>query len=207
MIGKLTGLLDSVAVDSVIVDVQGVGYIVHTSAQVLSHLPAAGERVTLWIETAVREDAITLYGFADPADKLWFRLLTSVQGVGAKAALAVQSVLNAEDIARAVMLADVAAVTRANGVGKKLAERIVNELKDKVPKLGSAGVRVPVPAGNGKGRAAAAPDPAGDAVSALVNLGYGLSDASRAVQAASQKAGDDASVEALIRMGLGELMK
>jgi Holliday junction DNA helicase RuvA len=207
MIGKLTGVLDSVAADSAIVDVQGVGYIVHASAQVLAHLPSPGERVTFWIETAVREDAITLYGFADPADKLWFKLLTSVQGVGAKAALAVQSVLSAEDIARAVMLADVAAVTRANGVGKKLAERIVNELKDKAPAFGAAGLRPPAPALSGKGKQAAALDHAGDAVSALVNLGYGLSDASRAVQAAAQKSGDGAPVEALIRLGLSELMK
>jgi holliday junction DNA helicase RuvA len=207
MIGKLTGLLDSVAADSVIVDVNGVGYIVHTSVQVLTHLPAVGEPVTLWIETAVREDAITLYGFGDPEDKLWFRLLTSVQGVGAKAALAVQSVLGAEDIARAVMLADVAAVTQANGVGKKLAERIVNELKDKVPTLGSAGVRMPAPAVVGEGRRPAAPDHATDAVSALVNLGYGLSDASRAVQVAAQKAGEGADVEALIPLALGELVR
>jgi Holliday junction DNA helicase RuvA len=205
MIGKLSGTLEMIATDHAIIDVGGVGYIVQASSSVLSNLPRAGEPVAMWIETVVREDSITLYGFREAAEKLWFRLLTSVQGVGAKVALAVLAVLGPEDIARAVMLGDVASVTRANGVGKKLAERIVNELKDKVPTLGGTSPALSMPVAAAPASGGRAPDAGMDAASALVNLGYNLSDASRAVLAATAQAGEGADVQVLIRTALKEL--
>ncbi|HWL05777.1 MAG TPA: Holliday junction branch migration protein RuvA, partial [Xanthobacteraceae bacterium] len=135
MIGKLRGVIDSYGDDYVILDVQGVGYHVHCSARTLAALPAAGEAATLSIDTYVREDMIRLYGFVSDTEREWFRLLQTVQGVGAKVALAVLGTLPAADLASAIALRDKAAVARTPGVGPKVAERIVSELKDKAPAL------------------------------------------------------------------------
>lgn len=207
MIGALTGKVDNVATDHAIVDVGGVGYLVFASAKTLARLPRHGEAVKLVVETHVREDHIHLYAFLDAAERDWFRLLTSVQGVGARVALAIQSVLTTDELATAIAAQDKAAVSRADGVGPKLAQRIVSELKDKAGELAlgavaarpaAAGEETPMPAG-GVGTAT------GDAVSALVNLGYGRSEAFGAVNAAAKALGGGASVEALITAGLKEL--
>jgi Holliday junction DNA helicase RuvA len=180
--------------------VNGVGYLVFASARTLGRVPGRGEAMRLLVETHVREDHIHLYGFADEAERGWFRLLTTVQGVGARLALAILSVLGPEALATAIMAQDKAALTRAEGVGPKLGQRIVNELRDKVGgvALGPAAAQ----------SAPAAPAPAGaaaDAVSALVNLGYSRSDAYGAVAAAAKRLGDDARLDTLIRAGLQEL--
>jgi Holliday junction DNA helicase RuvA len=203
MIGRLKGVVDSKAEDSVILDVQGVGYVVHCSARTLQGLPPAGAAATLAIETQVREDSIKLYGFASVAERDWFRLLQSVQGVGAKVALAVQSVLEPSGLATAIACQDRAAFARAPGVGPRLAARIVAELKDKAPagavdSMGSANL-APDLAG------IAAQGAAADAISALVNLGYGRSQAAVAVAAALRALGEDAAAGDLIRRGLREL--
>lgn len=203
MIAKLTGLLDSQGADWAIVDVGGVGYLVFCSAKTLAALPAPGERVSLLIETHVREDHIHLFGFAGARELEWFRLLQSVQGVGAKVALAILSVLTPDQLHVAIAAKDAKAVARANGVGPKLAARIVNELKDKAAKLtlGAA------PAAPGAAAAPAGGDDAamGDAVSALVNLGYSPSDAYGAAHAARRVLGAEAPLSALIKAGLKEL--
>jgi holliday junction DNA helicase RuvA len=202
MIGKLTGLVDSVGPAAVIVDVGGVGYEVTIAARTLASLPPIGERVTLAIDTHMREDAIRLYGFATEHERAWFRALQTVQGVGAKVALAVLGTLSTSDLANAVALQDKGQVARAPGVGPKVAARIVAELKDKMPSLAPA-IRL------GSGLAAVATPPAGlaahDAVSALTNLGYAQVQAAAAISAAVGKAGRDARAEELIRLGLREL--
>ena len=203
MIGKLKGIVDSFGDDWVILDVQGVGYQVFCSARTLQRLPKAGEAATLSIETMVREDMIRLYGFADAEEREWFRLLTTVQGVGTKVALALLSALRPAELASAIALKDVTALCRANGVGKKLAERIAQELKDKTP--GFASVDPALMALSGGIAERTAPKPLADAVSALVNLGYPQLQASAAVAAAARTAGDDATTEKLIRLGLKEL--
>jgi len=199
MIAMLAGIVDQPAAESVVLDVNGVGYLVFASARTLARLPARGEAVRLLIETHVREDHIHLYGFADEAERGWFRLLTTVQGVGAKLALAILSVLAPEALTTAVMAQDKAALARADGVGPKLAQRIANELKDKVGGVafGPAAASATAPAP--KGGAAA------DAVSALVNLGYSRSDAFSAVSHAAERLGAEARIDALIRAGLQEL--
>lgn len=203
MIAKLTGRLDFVGRDHIVIDVGGVGYLVRCPARTLAALPAPGETVSVAIETLVREDAIDLYGFVDPAERDWFRLLMTVQGVGAKVALSLLSALNPADLAAAIAAEDKAALTRADGVGPKLATRLAMELKDKVgtmtlgravASLSPAGVALPA------GDAAAA-----DAVSALVNLGYRRIEAAGAVDRAMKKLGKGARVEALIPAGLKEL--
>lgn len=199
MIGKLTGIVDSSGDDWVILDVAGVGYLVFCSGRTLGLLPPAGGGATLWIETHVREDHIHLYGFADPAEHDWFKLLQSVQGVGAKMALAVLSVLPPHDLVRAIAAQDKAVIARAHGVGQKLAGRIAAELKDKAGGI----VLGPVAAANGSGTGAGAVSE--DAVSALVNLGYRRAEAFAAVAKASGDLGRGASVEALIKAGLKEL--
>jgi Holliday junction DNA helicase RuvA len=202
MIAKLTGIIDSIGDGYVVVDVSGVGYLVFCASRTLSRLPPLGSAATLMIETHVREDHIHLYGFADEAERAWFKLLTTVQGVGAKIGLAILSVLSPDDLMRAVASQDKASVARANGVGAKLAGRIVLELKDKVPGLDSlstASVSVAgVPAAGGMGAAS-------DAVSALVNLGYRRLDAFGAVTSAQKELGPEAAVAELIRAGLKEL--
>lgn len=199
MIAKLTGVVDSSGSDWAVIDVAGVGYLVFCSSRTLAALPPVGKPVSLFVETHVREDHIHLYGFADAAERDWFRLLTTVQGVGARVALAVQSVLSAADLAQAILIQDKSALARASGVGPKLAGRIVAELKDKV---GGIALATPAPAIAG---AAAEAGPVADAVSALVNLGYRRAEAFSAVAHAAQSLGKDAGVEALIRAGLREL--
>jgi holliday junction DNA helicase RuvA len=202
MIGKITGRLDQVTSNAVIVDVGGVGYEVTVGARTLSMLPPIGQSVTLAIDTHVREDEIRLYGFASEHERSWFRALQTVQGVGAKIALAVLGTLSAEELANAVALQDKGQVARAPGVGPKVAARIVAELKDKMPSLAPA-----IRPGGGLAPVAALPEglAARDAVSALTNLGYAHGEAAAAVSAAIGKAGREARAEELIRLGLREL--
>jgi len=205
MIGKLKGLVDTLGEDHLILDVNGVGYLVHCSARTLRDLPRIGEAAALVIETHVREDMIRLYGFGTEAEREWFRLLLTVQGIGAKIALAVLSTLRPSELAQAVTLADKTMIARAQGVGPRVATRIVTELKDKVPGAWSSDVGLPA-AGVGAGVAAEGGAVA-DAISALVNLGYGPPQAHAAIAAAARAAGEAATTETLIRLGLKELAK
>ncbi|MGM4989365.1 Holliday junction branch migration protein RuvA [Tardiphaga sp. 841_E9_N1_2] len=205
MIGKLKGLIDSYGEDYVILDVQGVGYQVHCSARTLQALPQAGEAAVLAIETYVREDQIKLFGFRSDMEREWFRLLQTVQGVGAKVALAVLSTLPPADLANAIALRDKTAVARTPGVGPKVAERIVSELKDKAPAFASVDPVVAQLAGSFDDNRA--PGAVRDAISALVNLGYGQPQAAAAVAAASRSAGEGAETAQLIKLGLKELAK
>ncbi len=204
MIGKLRGKVDAVGESYVLVDVNGVGYEVQASSRTLRNLKP-GDDVTLTIDTHVREDAIRLFGFQSEFERSWFRTLQSIQGVGAKVALSVLGVLGPQDIANAVALGNWAAVEEAPGVGKKLAQRIVAELKDKAPALSIAGL--PTPAG---GVATVAP-PAGlaaaEAISALTNLGYNPAQANAAVAVASRELGEAADTAALIKRALKELAR
>ena len=195
MIAKLTGILDQTGENGVVVDVGGVGYLVACSAATVGRLPRVGEEITLLIETHVREDAIQLYGFLDRAEREWFRRLYSVQGVGAKLALAILSAHKPDAILQAIAAGDKAMLAEAEGVGPKLAARIINELKDKIG---------PVPVGPAA-QAPAASDDAGAAISALVNLGYRRTEAFGAVTHAAQRLGREARVADLIRAGLQEL--
>jgi len=195
MIGKLTGTVDSVGDEWAMIDVGGVGYVAFCSRRTLSNLPGPGEPASLLIETHVREDHIHLYGFADPAERTWFRLLCTVQGVGARMALAILSVLAPTELAQAIAAQDKAALARANGVGQKLATRVITELKEKAGKI------VFAPA-IGAARLSAVPE---DAVSALVNLGYRRAEAFGAVAHAARSLGTDAPLEAVIKAGLKEL--
>lgn len=205
MIGKLKGVVDELHEDHAILDVHGVGYLVHCSGRTLSALPRAGEAAVLFIETHVREDQIRLFGFSTPAERDWFRLLQAVQGIGTKTALAVLSTLSASELTQAIALGDKTTVARAPGVGPRVATRIVTELKDKMPGFGSGAVSLSdiggAPAAGPVGGAAA------DAVSALVNLGYGAPQANTAIAAALRSAGEEAKTETLIRLGLKELAK
>jgi len=210
MIGKLRGLVDAVGADHAIIDVGGVGYEVACSSRTLSALPAPGEPVTLSIETHVREDAIKLYGFLSEAERGWFRLLQSVQGVGSKVALSILSTLDVGQLANAIALQDRSMVSRAPGVGPKVALRLVNELRDKAPPLALVTAQVAGQAPsqtNGIKSASVAPSPAAEAVSALVNLGYAPLQANAAISAAMSKAGEEARTEDLIRLGLKELAR
>jgi holliday junction DNA helicase RuvA len=205
MIGKLKGVVDAVGEAHVIIDVGGVGYEVQASARTLRALQT-GEVVSLAIETHVREDAIRLYGFTSEVERAWFRTLQTIQGVGAKVALAVLGTLSTQDLANAIALQNWGAVEQSPGVGKKLAQRIVAELKDKAPALSVAGLKLP--AGSAKGAAAAAANnAAAEAISALTNLGYQPGQASHAIAAAMQELGDGADTAALIRRGLKELAR
>src|SRR5690242_20010823 len=198
MIGKLTGTLDSYGEDFVIVDVGGVGYVVHCSARTLQALPAAGEPVVLAIETHVREDQIRLFGFLTPIEREWFRLLQTVQGVGTKVGLSVLGTLVPADLASAIALRDKAMIARAPGVGQKVAERIVTELKDKAPAYASVDPAVIRLSGALEERRA--PQPVVDAVSALVNLGYGQPQAAAAIAVATRSAGEGADTRQLIKL-------
>jgi holliday junction DNA helicase RuvA len=193
MIAKLTGTLDDTGPDWALIDVAGVGYLVHCSARTLAALGIRGDAVVVHTEMQVSENDVRLVGFASGAEREWFRLLTGVQGVGSKMALAVLSALSAEELQRACAGGDAAMVARAQGVGPKLASRIVNELKDKAGALpsGSAGVAAP-PSGTA----------GADAVSALQNLGFKPAIAAQAVAQAIEELGDDAQLDALIRVGL-----
>jgi Holliday junction DNA helicase RuvA len=205
MIGKLKGVIDSYGEDFIIVDVNGVGYVVHCSARTLQALPATGEPVALAIETHVREDQIRLFGFLTDVEREWFRLLQSVQGVGTKVALAVLGTLKPGDLASAIAMRDKGAVARTPGVGPKVAERIVTELKDKAPAY--ANVDPAVIRLSGAVEERRAPQPVVDAVSALINLGYGHPQAAAAIAAATRSAGEGADTAQLIRLGLKELAK
>ncbi|EWY35727.1 Holliday junction DNA helicase RuvA [Skermanella stibiiresistens SB22] len=201
MIAKLSGLLDTVGTDHCIIDCGGVGYLVYCSARTLRRVGDTGAAVSLRTEMQVREDAITLFGFIDLAERDWFRRLTTVQGVGARVALALLSVLEPDKLGQAIAAQDRTALAQADGVGPKLANRLISELKDKVADLRMGG---PVTGADGV-VVAAGPGATSDAVSALVNLGYRRAEAFTAVAAAAQKAGPDAKVEQLIMMGLKEL--
>lgn len=205
MIGKLKGLIDSYSDDHVIIDVNGVGYVVFCSSRTLQALPRPGEAVSLAIETQVREDAIRLFGFRSDAERDWFQLLQSVQGVGAKVALAILSTLDAGALATAIGTQDKAAVARTSGVGPKLAQRIVTELKDKAPVFGSVDPAVVQLTGDLQDKRASGP--VTDAVSALVNLGYGQPQAAAAVAAAVKAGGENAETGTLIRLALKELAR
>ena len=202
MIAKLSGILDSMGANWAVIDVGGVGYLVYCSARTLHQLPGPGERVGLMIETHVREDHIHLYGFADSRERDWFAILQAVQGVGARVALGVLSVLSPIEITQAIAAQDAQPLTQASGVGAKLANRIVTELKDKVPSQAAAPVRDD---GGGAAAAVAGSGAAADAVSALTNLGYRRVDAFSAVASASRSLGAEVGVEALIRGSLKEL--
>jgi Holliday junction DNA helicase RuvA len=199
MIASLSGVVDQITADSVVVDVGGVGYLVFAASRTLARMPARGEPARLLIETHVREDHIHLYGFADEAERGWFRLLTTVQGVGARTALAVLSALTPDALTAAVMAQDKVALTEADGVGRKLAQRIVMELRDKL------GAVVLAPAKLVGAAAAEGGTAAGDAVSALVNLGYPRTDAFAAVSTAARALGTEARLDALVKASLKEL--
>ena len=205
MIGKLRGLIDSYGEDYVILDVQGVGYQVYCAARTLQMLPSPGQAITLSIETYVREDQIKLFGFRGDIEREWFRLLQTVQGVGAKVALAVLSTLPPAELANAIALRDKAAVARTPGVGPKVAERIVSELKDKAPGFADIDPAAVHLAGTIDDQRA--PQPVRDAISALVNLGYGQPQAAAAIASASRAAGEAVETAQLIRLGLKELSK
>jgi Holliday junction DNA helicase RuvA len=215
MIGRLSGRIDHKGADHVLIDVRGVGYIVHVSERVMASLPPVGEAVALWTDLMVREDLLQLFGFQTLAEKEWHRLLLTVQGVGAKAALAIQGALGPEGVGRAIAIGDWSAIARAKGVGPKTAQRVVNELKDKAPSVMAMGAT---------GSAAAAPDDAviepvetpkrrpapqasgsaaaqAEALSALANLGYAPGEAAGAVAEAAGAA-PDADTPALIRAAL-----
>jgi Holliday junction DNA helicase RuvA len=205
MIGKLKGIIDSYGEDFIVLDVGGVGYLVHCSARTLQSLPGTGQPATLSIETHVREDQIKLFGFLSDIEREWFRLLQTVQGVGAKVALSVLGTLKPADLASAIAMRDKAAIARTPGVGPKVAERIVTELKDKAPayaEVDPAVIRL-----SGAVEDKRAPQPVADAVSALVNLGYGQPQAAAAIAAAARSAGEGADAARLIRLGLKELAK
>jgi Holliday junction DNA helicase RuvA len=198
MIAHLKGRLEATGIDHVVIDVNGVGYLAGASARTITALGAIGEFATLHTEMLVSEDSIRLMGFATAAERDWFRLLTSVQGVGAKVALAILSILSPEEVQTAVARADSATIARANGVGPKLAQRIVNELKDKAGGIAlGAGVPGAAPAGGA----------AQDAVSAMLNLGFKPAEASAAVGAAADELGAGATLDALVRLALRKAAK
>ena len=205
MIGKLRGIIDSTDDDSLIIDVGGVGYRVFAAHRTIAALEV-GSAATLIIETHVREDHIHLYGFANATERDWFQLLCTVQGVGNKTALAMLSAYTPEHMSRAIMAKDIAAFKAISGIGPKLAERIVVELKDKVLKIGvgnqESGFSNKKPSTKHQ-----APSTNEDAISALVNLGYSRSDAYSAVLAAAEKLGSGAELNALIRAGLQEVAR
>ena len=196
MIARLSGILAETSADSAVIDVSGVGYLVHLSGKTLAALGLIGGEVTLMTELQVREDAWTLFGFASAAERDAFRALTSVQGVGGRLALAILSILSPDELARAIAQDDKAMIGRANGVGPKLAARIANELQGKLGVTGLAGT-APAP------RAGAA----ADALSALANLGFKPAEASAAVNGAQDELGADASLDALVRLALRKAAK
>ena len=203
MIAKLAGLVDQVGSDSAVIDVGGVGYLAFCSTRTIGNLPPAGAPVTLLIETHVREDHIHLYGFSDPAERDWFRRLTTVQGVGARLALAILSVVSPQELGIAILAQDKVALTRADGVGPRLATRIVNELRDKLDSVAAAVAPTALMAPTRDHESG----PAGDAVSALVNLGYRRAEAFGAVTTVARRFGGAADAAALIRGGLQELAR
>jgi len=206
MIAKLTGLIDELGTDNLVIDVGGVGYLVTCPRSTLAER-SIGEPLSLFIDSQTREDGTRLYGFASGAEREWFRLLQSVQGVGGKVAVAILSVLSVDALARALAAGDKAAISRADGVGPKLALRIATELKDKA--IGTAFAVTHAPARTAGASSPAEPAARADesAISALVNLGFGRSEAYAAVIEAARTLGSDATIEALIRAGLKELSR
>jgi Holliday junction DNA helicase RuvA len=205
MIGKLKGTVEEIGEDHVLVDVHGVCYVAYCSTRTLSKLGSTGEAVVLFIETYVREDQLRLFGFMSALEREWFRLLQIVQGVGAKVALAVLSTLTPSELANAIALQDKTAISRAPGVGPKVAIRILTELKAKAPAFsGDGAVNIGLKHEIGEGLAAA---PVSDAVSALTNLGYSRDQAANAVAAALKNGGEGADSARLIRLGLKELAR
>ncbi len=202
MIAKLRGLIDQIGDDWAVIDVSGVGYLVFCSAKTLGRL-VPGEVASLVIETHVREDHIHLYGFFEESERAWFKLLTTVQGVGAKVGLGILSALSGDELVQAIAAADKATITRAPGVGPKLAARLLTELKDKVATI-ALGPAASLGGEGGHAQGAVSGTTA-EAVSALVNLGYSASHALTAVSSAAAKLGDEARLEELIRAGLSEL--
>lgn len=209
MIGKLTGIIDSFTGTFLILDVQGVGYQIYAGTRTLSRIGQPGDPASLLIDTHVREDAITLYGFADTGEQEWFRLLCSVQGVGAKVALAILAACPPEKLAVAIAAEDKALIRQADGVGPKLAARILTELKDKAGKIALTPQIQSVPKRNQNADSPAAPssDVNLDAVSALVNLGYARSEAYTAVMRAQSKANDNdkSTLQSILKLALKEL--
>jgi Holliday junction DNA helicase RuvA len=192
MIARLSGTLAEIGSDHAVIDVNGVGYLAYASARTLTAIGGIGGSVLLLTEMQVREDAITLFGFGSAAERDWFRLLTSVQGVGGRVALAILSVLDPGELTRAIAAGDKAMIARANGVGPKLAQRIAMELRDKAGGVALSPGAAPAPAGSASA----------DAISALANLGFRPAEASAAVSAASDELGPDASLDALVRLAL-----
>ncbi|GBD43953.1 Holliday junction ATP-dependent DNA helicase RuvA [bacterium HR40] len=197
MIAWLRGRVKAIEADSVVLDVGGVGYRVYATARALGRLPVTGEVAELWIETVFREDAIVLYGFASPDEQRWFRALRQIQGVGARLALSLLSSLSPDEIARAIAAGDRRALGRAHGIGPRLAGRIVAELRERLGSLVIAPEADLPPSGPS--------DTVADAVSALVHLGYGRSEALAAVSKARAAAGEDVALDQLIRDALREL--
>jgi Holliday junction DNA helicase RuvA len=209
MIGKLRGKVDAVGESFLIIDVNGVGYEVQASARTLRNLKA-GDEVSLTIDTHVREDAIRLFGFSSELERSWFRTLQTIQGVGSKVALGVLGIMSPQDLANAIALGNSAAVEEAPGVGKKLAQRIVAELKDKAPALSVAGLNMPqVPGGSGPQLTPATVQnhAAAEAISALTNLGYNPQQAAAAVATAMGDLGERADTASLIKRGLKALAR
>ncbi len=204
MIGKLKGTIEEIGEDYVLVDVHGVCYVAYCSARTLSKLGSVGEACILFIETYVREDQIRLFGFMSALEREWFNIVQTVQGVGAKVALALLSTLTPAELANAIALQDRAAVSRAPGVGPKVAMRIVTELRNKAPAFAGDAANIGFKQELGEGVAAA---PVADAVSALTNLGYSRDQAANAVAAAMKTAGEGADSARLIRLGLKELSR
>ncbi len=199
MIARLRGILAAIGDDHVVIDVAGVGYLVTVAPATLEQLPQVGETVELHTELHLREDAITLFGFPDAADRTWFRLLQTVQGVGARVALSLLGTLRPHDLANAIAAGDKAMLGRASGVGARLAARIVAELKDRVGSLPQPGRSLPEVASLAGG--------AGDALSALLNLGYGRAEAYAALARVQARQGTDLAVDVLVREGLRELTR
>tara|TARA_R110002110_G_scaffold85816_4_gene223733 strand:- start:68542 stop:69177 length:636 start_codon:yes stop_codon:yes gene_type:complete len=209
MIARLKGILDEVGLDWIVIDVAGVGYQVFCPARVITALPAVGESLSLHIETHVREDHIHLFGFSSARERECFRMLTTVQGVGAKVGLGILGTLSVDDLTTAIMAEDKALLTRADGVGPRLAARLMTELKDKILSLNGefapSVVAANVSAGTGGPADTAGGSVSADAVSALVNLGYGRAEAFSAVNRAAQAQGDASDLDKLIPAALKEL--
>jgi len=209
MIARLKGLLDEIGPDWVVIDVAGVGYLVYCPGRVIANLPAVGRPVSMHIETHVREDHIHLYGFATALERECFRMLTTVQGVGAKVGLAILGTLTVDELTTAIVAQDKAMLSRPDGVGPRLAARLMTELKDKILSLGGTfapqPARAPVEGGAAGGAGSTEAGAAADAISALVNLGYGRAEAFGAVGRVIQAEGDDIGLNALIPAALKEL--
>jgi Holliday junction DNA helicase RuvA len=209
MIARLKGLLDEVGTDWIVIDVAGVGYLVYCPGRVIANLPAVGQPVAMHIETHVREDHIHLYGFSSALERECFRMLTTVQGVGAKVGLAILGTLSVDELTTAIVAQDKAMLSRPDGVGPRLAARLMTELKDKIVSLGGSfapqPARAPVAGAVTDGAGPAEAGAAADAISAMVNLGYGRAEAFGAVGRVIQAEGDDIGLNALIPAALKEL--